>query len=138
MFNVYAERATDPDDMERTCNRSLHRENMKAFAYLCDLASSDGNPPDIWAAWGAIIQKRAYLADCVRDMAGIGEARGARWFTCGARSKNGGHPSPAVSAQGREARSVRDRAVSRFARVNQSVGPACSSRMPRRAAMELE
>ena len=92
MFNVYAERATNPDDMERTCNAVLHRENMKAFAYLCDLASAGGNPPDVWAAWGTIILKRAYLADCVRDMAAIGEARGARWFTCGARSKNGGHP----------------------------------------------
>ena len=29
MFNVYAQRATDPDSMERSCNMLLHRENMK-------------------------------------------------------------------------------------------------------------
>ena len=32
MFNVYAQRATRPDDMERTCNPALHQENMAHFA----------------------------------------------------------------------------------------------------------
>ncbi len=36
MFNVYAQRATSPDDMDRCCNEELHRENMKAFDYLPD------------------------------------------------------------------------------------------------------
>ena len=31
MFNVYAQRATSPDDMERTCNPELHRENMRVL-----------------------------------------------------------------------------------------------------------
>ena len=34
MFNVYAQRATRPKDMERTCNAYLHGENMKAFEYV--------------------------------------------------------------------------------------------------------
>ncbi len=33
MFNVYAQRATRPDDMEPECNLALHRENMRAFDY---------------------------------------------------------------------------------------------------------
>jgi len=37
MFNVYAQRATRPDDMEKTCNSALHRENMKAFDYALSL-----------------------------------------------------------------------------------------------------
>ena len=28
MFNVYAQRATDPDAMERQCNRALHKESL--------------------------------------------------------------------------------------------------------------
>ena len=28
MFNVYAQRATSPDDMEKNCNPALHRENL--------------------------------------------------------------------------------------------------------------
>lgn len=89
MFNVYAQRATDPDAMEKYCNPVLHAENMKAFRYLLDLA---GESPAVWAAWGAIIRKRAWLTGCVREMVRIGQERGARWFTCGPRSKNEGHP----------------------------------------------
>lgn len=88
MFNVYAQRATDPKHMEKDFNEELHRENMKAFDYVLSLSDC----PDIWAAWGTIIKMRAYLYDCVRDMITIGESHGARWFTCGARSKIGGHP----------------------------------------------
>ena len=34
MFNVYAQRATRPDDMEHALNPALHAENRKAFRYL--------------------------------------------------------------------------------------------------------
>ena len=33
MFNVYAQRATDPDDMDLTLNETLHRENMRCLLY---------------------------------------------------------------------------------------------------------
>ena len=88
MFNVYAQRATDPNDMERNLNPVLHRENMKAFAWLMEQNSMS---PDLWAAWGAVIEKRPYLPSCVLDMAAIGRQYGARWFTAGPRSK-AGHP----------------------------------------------
>jgi len=89
MFNVYAQRATNPDDMERVCNPLLHRENMEAFRYLLSLSKCSA--PAIWAAWGTIIEARPYLADCVRDMVVIGQTAGAQWFTAGRRSKRG-HP----------------------------------------------
>ena len=88
MFNVYAQRATIPDDMEKTLNPVLHRENMKAFEWILERTAA---PASVWAAWGAIIEKRDYLAGCVRDMAAIGNRYGARWFTAGKRSK-AGHP----------------------------------------------
>ena len=88
MFNVYAQRATDPDDMEHELNPVLHQENMKAFSWLL---SQFPSPPDLWAAWGAIIEKRAYLASCVLDLAAIARRFGSRWFTAGPRSK-AGHP----------------------------------------------
>ena len=89
MFNVYAQRATDPDDMEEVCNPTLHRENMKAFRYILSLDQQ--KCPAIWAAWGTIIEKRPYLPDCVRDMIALGEEHHAQWFTAGKRSKKG-HP----------------------------------------------
>lgn len=89
MFNVYAQRATSPKDMEKECNYELHNENMKAFEYILSL--SEGAPA-VWAAWGTIINERDYLAPCVMDMIRLGEKYGARWYTAGKRSKNGGHP----------------------------------------------
>ena len=89
MFNVYAQRATNPDDMELTYNQQLHTENMKAFEYALSL-NQDGSPA-IWAAWGTIIEKRDYLPACVRDMITLGNAYQARWFSAGKRSKKG-HP----------------------------------------------
>lgn len=89
MFNVYAQRATDPDHMERELNSHMHRENMKAFEYVLSLSET---PPAVWAAWGTIIEKRDYLKGCVLDMIEIGERYGARWYTAGKRSKQKGHP----------------------------------------------
>ena len=85
MFNVYAQRATRPDDMEPTLNPTLHAENRKAFRYLLSLSER----PAVWAAWGNIILKRDYLMDCMRDFAADGWAAGARWFTAGPLLKSG-------------------------------------------------
>lgn len=87
MFNVYAQRATSPDDMEKACNAALHRENLEAFRYVLSISER----PVIWAAWGAIIEKRGYLADCVRDMLTVGEEFDAQWVCAGAITKKG-HP----------------------------------------------
>ena len=87
MFNVYAQRATRPDDMERQCNLHLHRENMEAFRYVLSLSEKSA----VWAAWGAIIEKRNYLSACVRDMVAVGQEFGAQWYHAGAVSKKG-HP----------------------------------------------
>ncbi len=89
MFNVYAQRATDPDHMEHTCNAALHAENMKAFAYALSLDRAGS--PAVWAAWGTILEKRDYLPACVRDMIEVGRTYNARWFSAGKRSKKG-HP----------------------------------------------
>ncbi len=90
MFNVYAQRATRPDDMDRTCNERLHRENMRAFAWLLSQVG-EGHRPAVWAAWGAVIEKRPYLPDCVRDMVEVGRRFGAVWLCAGKRSVKG-HP----------------------------------------------
>ena len=87
MFNVYAQRATKPDDMERQCNAALHAENMAAFRYVLSISEN----PAVWAAWGAIIEKRKYLPGCVQDMVAIGQELGASWYCAGAISKKG-HP----------------------------------------------
>lgn len=87
MFNVYAQRATDPNAMERQCNPELHRQNMEAFRYVLSISPA----PAIWAAWGSIIEKRPYLRVCLQDMLEIGQAYHAAWYCAGAVTKKG-HP----------------------------------------------
>ena len=87
MFNVYAQRATSPDDMEKVYNHLLHKENLEEFRYVLSISEH----PAIWAAWGAIIEKRKYLPECVRDMVAAGQEFGATWHCAGAITKKG-HP----------------------------------------------
>jgi hypothetical protein len=87
MFNVYAQRATIPSDMDKELNAHLHAENMKAFRYVLERSKS----PALWAAWGAIIEERGYLADCVRDMIKIADEFDLSWYSSGKISKKG-HP----------------------------------------------
>jgi len=87
MFNVYAQRATRPNDMERERNETLHRANMEAFDYILSLSET----PAVWAAWGNIIEQRSYLKACVQDMIELGRSHGAVWYTAGKRSAKG-HP----------------------------------------------
>ena len=87
MFNVYAQRATNPDAMEKVYNPLLHQENLEAFRYVLSISDK----PAIWAAWGAIIEKRKYLPGCLRDLLAVGNEYGAQWYCAGAITKKG-HP----------------------------------------------
>jgi hypothetical protein len=60
---------------------------MEAFRYVLSMSER----PVVWAAWGAIIEKRKYLPQCVRDMVELGQSFGAQWCCAGAISKKG-HP----------------------------------------------
>ena len=87
MFNVYAQRATRPKDMDAQVNAFLHNENMKAFEYMLSLSQN----ATVWAAWGSIVNERDYLKSCVKEMIEIGERYNARWVHAGKLLKNG-HP----------------------------------------------
>ena len=56
MFNVYPQRATDPNDMDRVPDRALCDENLRWLRAV--LAETE---PTMWAAWGTLIEKRDYL-----------------------------------------------------------------------------
>lgn len=89
MLNLYAQRATAPDHMESECNRFLHQQNLEAFEYL--LANSPCKEPAVWAAWGTIIEKRGYLAQCLKDFIELGDHYKVHWLCAGKCSK-AGHP----------------------------------------------
>ena len=91
MFNVYAQRATRPDDMDTVKNERRHAENMRAFEYILKHTAGAGYSPAVWAAWGTIIEKRSYLPGCVRDMVALGKKYGAHWL-CAGKCSAKGHP----------------------------------------------
>lgn len=59
MVNVYPQRATDPNDMDKEPNMEIHRNNLIAIKNLL----SEIKEADVWCAWRNIIGKRKYLHD---------------------------------------------------------------------------
>ena len=86
MFNVYPQRATDPNDMDKTPDRALCDENLRWLQAV--LAQTE---PTMWAAWGTLIEKRDYLPGLMREMVALTRERDIPWVTFGKRSKKG-HP----------------------------------------------
>lgn len=88
MFNVYAQRSTDPNQMDKEINQRLHKENMQAFQWILE---NSVEKPVIWAAWGTNIEKRNYLKECLEDMVNIADQYKAVWCKVGKCSVKG-HP----------------------------------------------
>ena len=86
MFNVYPQRATDPNDMDKEPDMTLHRENLRWLQAVLRQTQ-----PTMWAAWGTLIEKRAYLPGLMRDMVALTDELDIPWVTLGKRSKKG-HP----------------------------------------------
>ena len=86
MFNVYPQRATNPNDMDKTPDRTLCDENLRWLQAV--LAQTE---PTMWAAWGTLIEKRDYLPGLMREMVALTREKNIPWVTFGPRSKKG-HP----------------------------------------------
>ena len=91
MFNVYPQRATDPNDMDRVPDRALCDENLRWLQAV--LAQTE---PTMWAAWGTLIEKRDYLPGLMREMVALTREReipvGHLWQA----QQKGPPPPPAV------------------------------------------
>ena len=88
MLNVYAQRATNPSDMDTIFNEKLHEENMEAFKWIFNNVKS---PPIIWAAWGTNIYKRSYLKGCLKCIVDLSKSFNSKWYNAGELTEKG-HP----------------------------------------------
>ena len=95
MFNVYPQRATDPDNLHTTDPtqdtlpqhvQSLIRENLFHISQCVNFRDLT-----IWAAWGALITKRPYLLPTVKLIAELPLLRYCDWVSRGPLTKDG-HP----------------------------------------------
>ena len=94
MFNVYPQRATDPQRHGPGAGPRPLRRNLRWLRAV--LAETE---PTMWAAWGTLIEKRDYLPGLMREMVALTRERDIPWVTFGKRSKKRPSPSPALPAQ---------------------------------------
>lgn len=86
MINLYPMRSTNPDKMHDTMDKEIVENNLK---YIKEIIST-GNV-DVWAAWGKLIEKRAYLKGCLSQIAELAYTYHCKWYTIGETTKDG-HP----------------------------------------------
>lgn len=89
MFNLYPQRATNPDKMHKHFQKPIHDKNVEVIRKLVHVLPN--KQADIWCAWGTLIEKRPYLSRCLKDIYEILADTNCRYFTRGNISK-AGHP----------------------------------------------
>ena len=88
MFNLYPQRATNPEKMHKHFQKPIHDKNVEVIQ---ELIQQTGSGVDIWCAWGTLIEKRPYLSRCMKDIYEVLDGQDCRFFTRGRISK-AGHP----------------------------------------------
>lgn len=86
MLNLYPQRATDPDHMDKELNEILHNENLKQIGKIFD----DYPKATVWVAWGTVIMKRKFLIKCLKDIIKIVPSS-KEWYHKGYLTEEG-HP----------------------------------------------
>lgn len=85
MFNLYPQRATNPDNMHLRLSKQAHDKNLEFIAkYIPEKAT-------IWAAWGNLITQRPYLIQCLKDINEVLKSKKIKWIKYDEFTK-AGHP----------------------------------------------
>jgi len=87
MLNIYPQRTTDPDNLDKELNNTFHEKNLKIIEkYIHDNSN-------ILCIWGTLIRKRKYLKVCLRDIYNvISKKRKISWLNIALTKKgNPGH-----------------------------------------------
>lgn len=84
MFNIYAQRATDPRHMAIEPNSEYLNGNIKNIERYIDKRAV------VWAAWGNLITSRKYLVKCLVEINRALKGKKVYWKTIGLTQK--GHP----------------------------------------------
>jgi len=88
MFNLYPQRATNPDKMHKNFQKMTHDKNVEAIRNRLNELPKGLH---VWCAWGTLIEKRPYLSRCLKDITEVLIENKCRHFTRGNISK-AGHP----------------------------------------------
>jgi hypothetical protein len=103
MFNLYPLRETEPSKLPESDERKLVEKNIAAIQKELGGVTK----PTILAAWGANIEKRGYLGECLRKIVQLTAVQGATWQHFGDLTKDG-HPRHLLYVDGESALSKFD------------------------------
>jgi len=88
MLNVYPQRATNPDNLDKNVNLKEHRINIEKVMTVVENGST------VWAAWGNLISKRPYLRECLIEIQRELEAKNIHWVKMGDLTNRGNPRHP--------------------------------------------
>lgn len=90
MLNVYPQRSTNPDKLDKECNKMYHQENVEAIRQIISTVTN----PEILVAFGDIILKRNYLRECFCDIVKACLPFNPKWKRIGelTKKRNPRHP----------------------------------------------
>ena len=86
MFNIYPQRATDPKMLHKVADMQIVNENEMFLSKIVD-----GRKLDIWAAWGNLIESRAYLPTLRERIMNLHALKYCKWLKRGPLTYKG-HP----------------------------------------------
>ena len=87
MYNLYPQRATDPNQLHSRINRALQLKNEKIIVQSIQELSID----TIWLAYGDLIETRDYLPDCMMRLYIYLKPLNLKWKIIGEPTQKG-HP----------------------------------------------
>ena len=94
MLNLYAQRSTSPNNLDKELNIELHKENLRHIGSLIKGKSL----PVILLAFGNIIDKRSYLKQCFADIVSVIQPSNPLWKHLGELTKAGNPRHPLYHA----------------------------------------
>lgn len=90
MFNIYPQRATNPDDIHKRMNRKYHEGNLREIEKTVLELKKKDEEIVIWAAWGVLIEKRKFLKRLLLDIDNLLKDYNCTWVSIG--ETKAGHP----------------------------------------------
>lgn len=91
MLNLYPQRCTNPNGLDKEINTEMHNENLKYIASEISNIES----PHVLLAFGNAIETRQYLKKCLSEIISLFTLKNPQWLQIGTLTKRGNprHPS---------------------------------------------
>ena len=94
MFNLYPQRATDPNDLPQEASKEIIQKNIEIISKLI----SQQVTSDILLAWGGLFYSRAYFSGCLKQLYENLKQYPVNWLRIGEFLKSGQPRHPLYAA----------------------------------------